>query len=297
MTIQASALSMSGGRARRRRLVSAAMESLATLAALAAVAVLGMVIYSVARRGAPALSLDLFTKLPGVDPFGRPTGGIENSIVGTVVITGVATAIAVPVGVLVAIYNAEFASPRVADAVRLLLNLLAGVPTIVLGVFMFGLLVIGRGQNAFAGSCGLAMVIVPVIARSTEEVLALVPSSLREGSMALGASRSRTMLTVVLPTAVGGIVTGTIIAVARAAGETAPLLFTTALFASAVSFDPRQALGSLPLVIFFDSEQPSQFAQQQAWAAALVLMVVVLVGAIAGRLLSLRTRRQIEKAR
>ncbi len=297
MAIAASPFGATSGRARRRRLLSAAMEWLATLAALAAVAVLALVVFAVARRGAPALSLDLLTKEPGVDGFGRPTGGIANSIVGSVVITGLATAIAVPVGVLMAIYNYEFASPGIAQAIRLVLNVLAGVPTIVIGVFIFGLLVVGRGQSAFAGSCALAIVIVPVIARSTEEVLALVPSSLREGSMALGATRSRTVLTVILPTAVGGIVTGTIVAVARAAGETAPLLFTSFLFANQVSTDPRHALGSLPLVIFENSEQPSPLAQQQAWAAALILIVIVLAGAITGRVLSLRTRREIERAR
>ena len=137
-----------------------------------------------------------------------------------------------------------------------------------------------------------------MIARATEEVLLLVPSTLREGSMALGASRTRTVLTVILPTAVGGIVTATIVAVARAAGETAPLLFTCSIFVTTVvTTDPRQAMATLPIVIFTSSESPSAHDQQIAWAAALVLIAVVLIGSIVGRLLSARTRRQIERAR
>ncbi|HUZ85059.1 MAG TPA: ABC transporter permease subunit, partial [Gaiellales bacterium] len=151
--------------------------------------------------------------------------------------------------------------------------------------------------SAQAAAVALAIVMLPLIARSTEEVLALVPGHLREGGMALGATRSRTVVTVILPTTIGGIVTSTIVAVARAAGETAPLLFTSAIFANVVVTDPTKAMGSLPLAIYVDSELPSRFAQQQAWAAALVLMAAVLVGAIAGRLLSLRSRRQIERAR
>ncbi len=288
---------MSSGRARRRKLVGRVMEGLATLAALAAIVMLGLVIYGVARRGLPALSWSFLTETPSTDAFGRPTGGIANSIVGTLIITGIATLIAVPFGVLIAIYTTEFASRRTAQSMRMVLNVLSGVPTIVIGVFIFGLLVIGNGYSAVAGSVALSIVMVPLIARSAEEVLLLVPTQLREGGMALGATRSRTVLTVILPTAVGGIVTATIVAIARAAGETAPLLFTTSIFANAVVTDPRQAMGSIPMTIFIDSEQPSPAAQQQAWAAALVLIAIVLLCAITGRLLSLRTRRQIEKAR
>jgi phosphate transport system permease protein len=199
--------------------------------------------------------------------------------------------------VLIAIYNTEFAPPRIAEAIRIMLNILSGVPTIVIGVFIFGLLVVGHGYSAIAGSIALSVIMVPLIARSSEEVLALVPPQLREGSMALGATRSRTVVTVLLPTALGGIVTGTIVALARAAGETAPLLFTTSIFANTVTTNPEQAMGSIPLTIFFDSESPSPAAQEQAWAAALVLICIVLVCAISGRMLSVRTRRRIEKAR
>jgi phosphate transport system permease protein len=272
------------------------MEGFATAAALLAVAVLAIVLISVARKGFPALNLDLFTQ--NAAPFGQSGGGIENAIIGTVIIVLIAAAISLPVGVLLAIFNTEFAPQRLAEAIRLTLNVLAGVPTIVIGVFIFSLIVVGRGQSGIAGALGLSIIMLPLIARATEEVLLLVPSTLREGSMALGASRTRTVLTVILPTAVGGIVTATIVAVARAAGETAPLLFTCSIFvATAVTTDPRQAMATLPIVIFSSSESPDPHAQQVAWAAALVLIAVVLIGSIVGRLLSAKTRRQIERAR
>jgi phosphate transport system permease protein len=282
-------------RSRRRRLRARVMEGLASVAAMIAIAMLLLVIYSVARRGAPALNVDFFTKVAA--PFGQEGGGIKDAIIGTLIMTGIATAMSVPVGVLIAVYNTEFAPGKVARAVRMTLNVLAGVPTIVIGVFIYGLLVVGRGQSAFAASTALAIVMLPLIARATEEVLLLVPSSLREGSMALGATRSRTVVTVILPTAIGGVITGTMVAVARAAGETAPIIFTSSIFANAVVTDPSHPMASIPFAIFTNSESPSQHDQQVAWAAALVLMAVVLVGSITGRLLSLRTRRQIEQTR
>jgi phosphate transport system permease protein len=282
-------------RARNRRIRGKVMEALATLAALLAIVVLFVVVLSVAKRGLPALDVDFFTKVPA--PFGQSGGGISNAIVGTIVMTLMATAMAVPVGTLIAIYNTEFAPRRVAEVVRLLLNTIAGIPTIVVGVFVFGFLVVGRGQSAFAASVALAIIMLPLIARATEEVLLLVPGSLREAGLALGATRARTSLTVVLPTAVGGIVTGTILAIARAAGETAPVLFTSSIVANAVTTNPRQPMGSIPLTIFVNSESPSAHDQQQAWAAALVLMAFVLLTGIAGRLLSRRTRRKIEMTR
>ena len=296
MSAAANPLVSSGRRARRRKLTGQVMEAVATLAALTAAAALAIVLITVAKRALPALNVDFFTQ--NAAPFGASGGGIKNAIVGTLIITGIATAIALPAGVLLAIFNTEFAPRRLADAIGLTLNVLAGVPTIVIGVFIFALVVVGRGQSAFAGSLGLSIVMLPLVARATEEVLRLVPSHLREGGMALGATRARTVMTVILPTAVGGIVTATIVAVARAAGETAPLLFTTSIFVgTTVNTDPSQAMASIPMVIFSYSESPDPHAQQQAWAAALVLVAVVLVGSIVGRLLSLRTRRQIEQVR
>lgn len=273
------------------------MEVVCSCAAVLAIVVLALVVYAVLRRGLPALSWAFLTTVPSTDAYGNPSGGIANSIVGTVIITALATLISVPVGVLIAIYNHEFAPRGVAETIRLMLNVLSGVPTVVIGVFIFGLLVVGNGYSAYAAAVALSIIMVPIIARAVEEVLAVVPGHLREAGLALGATRARTVLTVILPTSVGGIVTATILAVARAAGETAPLLFTSSIFANAVVTNPSQAMGSLPMTIYIDSEQPSQAAQQQAWAAALVLVAIVLIGSIAGRLLSLRTRRQIEQAR
>jgi phosphate transport system permease protein len=282
-------------RSKRRKRIGHLMEGISTAAAVLAIVVLGIVIFSVGRKGLPALNVDFFTKNPA--PVFQTGGGIENAIVGTFIMTAMATAIAVPMGVLIAIFNTEFAPPQVAEMVRLALNVLAGVPTIVIGIFIFGLLVVGNGQSAIAASIGLSIVMLPLIARATEEVLALVPSSLREAGMALGATRARTVITVILPTTVGGIVTATIVAVARAAGETAPLLFTSSIFANTVVTNVHQAMASIPLTIYVDSESPSVADQHTAWAAALVLMTAVLVTGIIGRALSLRTRRQIERAR
>jgi phosphate transport system permease protein len=295
MSAEVNPLTIVTPRSRRRRRTGKIMEGVATAAAVLAIVVLAIVIITIARKGLPALSVDFFTKTPV--PFGQTGGGIKNAIVGTLIMTGVATLISLPVGVLIAIFNTEFAPPPVAETVRLILNVLAGVPTIVIGIFIFGLLVVGNGQAALYASCGLAIVMVPLIARATEEVLLLVPSALREGGMALGATRARTVVTVILPTAVGGIVTATILAISRAAGETAPLLFTSSVVGNTVVTDIHQAMASMPLTIFVDSESPSVADQQTAWAAALVLLTTVLVIGVVGRLLSLRTRRQIERAR
>jgi phosphate transport system permease protein len=277
-------------RARRRRLVGKTMEVLSTLAALLAIVVLIIVIGSVLKRGFPALSVDFFTKSPA--PFGQTNGGIANAIVGTIIMTAIATAIAVPVGVLTAIFTSQFAPKRLADFIRLMLNVLAGVPTIVIGIFIFGLLVVGHGQSAKAASIALSIVMVPLIARSVDEVLALVPSSLQDASYALGATKARTLLTIVLPAAISGIVTASVVAAARAAGETAPLLFTSSIVANTVTTDPNQPMNSIPLSIFVNSESPSTHDQQQAWAAALVLIVGVLVTSSIARILSARARNQ-----
>ncbi len=161
--------------------------------------------------------------------------------------------------------------------------MLAGVPTIVIGIFIFGLLVVGNGQSAFAASIGLSIVMLPLIARATEEVLLLVPSTPARGRHGARRHPRPHGVTVILPSAVGGIVTATIVAVARAAGETAPILFTSSIFANAVVTDPSQPMASMPFTIFTNSESPSQHDQQVAWAAALVLMAFVLLGSITGR--------------
>jgi phosphate transport system permease protein len=195
--------------------------------------------------------------------------------------------------VLVALYLTEFASPPLARTLRLALDLLNGLPSNLVGVFVSGLLVAGHRQSGFAGAFALALIMLPLIARSTEEVLLLVPNALREAALALGVARWRAVLGVVLPGALGGILTGGVLAVARAAGETAPLLFTTSIFASTVVTDARQALPNIPVTIFTLSESPDPADHRRAWAAALVLMAFVLIASLGARALLARSRRRL----
>jgi phosphate transport system permease protein len=280
-----------GGRLRRRRIVNRIMESLGTLAALVAVAVLVIVVVSVARRGAHSLSWHFLVSKPKL--FGGAGGGISNAIVGSGIIVGLATAIALPVGVLLAIYLTEFAPKRLAGPIQLVVDVLAGLPTIVVGVFIYGLLVVGHAQSAYAGAIALSLVMLPLVARAAQEVLLLVPGALREASLALGVSRWRTVIGVILPTAFGGIVTGTVLAVARAAGETAPLLFTSSIFSNAVSTDITHSMPNIPVLIFIYSEQPDPALHQDAWAAALVLIGFVLIASLGARALLARTQRRL----
>ncbi len=284
---------VAGGRVRRRKLVNRAVECLWLLAAGAAVGVLGIVTISVLLEGIPAIDLDLFTKTQAT--FGEQGGGIAHAFVGSLVLVGLAAAIALPVGVLAAIYVSEFAGRRSARAIRLTLDVLNGLPSIVIGIFLFALLVAGRGQNAFIGSLALAIIMLPLIARSTQEVLTLVPARLREASLALGVSKWRTIVSVVLPTTLSGILTGTTLAVARAAGETAPLLFTCSLFTNSVAASPAHPLASVPVVIFTYAEAPDRHLNDQAWAAAFVLIVFVLVTSLASRVALARSRRRLER--
>ncbi len=281
------------GRLRRRQIKSRTMDALAAGAALLAVVVLGIVVVSVARRGAGALNFAFFTENQpqGFNPKG---GGVLFAIVGSAVLVGVATLMALPLGVLVAIYVSEIAPPRFARVVRIALDITNGLPTIVLGIFVYTMIVAAHGQSALAGSIALAIVMLPLIARATEEVLLLVPPSLREAGLALGMSRWRTTMQVVVPAAFGGILTGTTLAVARAAGETAPLLFTTSLgLSSGASANPLEPLQSLTLVIFTYAEQPDPAFQAKAWAAAFTLMCFVLLTSLAARLALARYRKKL----
>ena len=293
-TAASASLLAATGRVRRRKLVNRAIEGVACIACAAAVAVLGIVVVSVLLKGVPALNLDLFTKVQVT--FGETGGGIANSIVGSAILVALATAIALPFGVLVAVYVSEFADRRVARLIRLALDVLNGIPSIVIGIFLFALLVAGHGQTGWAGSIALAIIMLPLVSRAAQEVLALVPVSLREASLALGVSRWRTVLGVVLPTTLSGILTGTTLAVARAAGETAPLLFTSSIFANAVVWDPAQALPSLPVTIFIYAEAPDRFLNDQAWAAAFLLIAFVLVTSLTARWLLYRNRRKLAGA-
>ena len=290
---QPTSLLAAGGRVRRRKLRNRLVEGSWIAASVLAVGVLAIVVGSVFVKALPALDGDLFTKTPAT--FGESGGGIAHAFVGSLVLVGVATAMAVPIAVLIAIYVNEFAGPRIARVIKLTLDVLNGLPSIIIGIFLFVLLVVGRGQNGFIGALALTIIMVPIISRTTQEVLALVPSALREGSLALGVSKWRTVVGVIIPTTYSGILTGTTLAMARAAGETAPLLFTTSLFANAVSSDPNHALASIPVIIYTYSEAPDPHLNQQAWAAAFVLISFVLVLSLLSRALLARSRRKLER--
>jgi phosphate transport system permease protein len=283
-------LAPSGG-LRRRKIVNRIMEIVGWAAALSAVGVLFIVIISVAVRAWPALSWDFLTKPPAL--FGQAGGGISSAIVGSALIVALATALALPVGILIGIYLTEFAPRYIAQPVQLVLDILNGLPTIVTGIFVYGLLVIGHGQSAYAAGFSLAIVMLPLVARASQETLLLVPSALREGSLALGVSRWRTVVGVILPTTLGGILTGAVLAVARAAGETAPLLFTCSIFNPAVSTDITKSMPNIPVLIFTYSEQPDKALHEQAWGAALVLMLFVLVASLFAKALLARSRRKL----
>src|SRR5689334_2141852 len=278
-------------RLQRRKRKNRAMELLALLASALAVGVLGLVVVSVLVKALPALNLDLFIKNQAL--FGQPGGGLANAFVGSLLLVALAAAMSLPVGVLVAIYVTEFAPPRVGVVVRTALDVLNGIPSIVIGIFVYALLVVGFHQNAFIASVALGIIMLPLVSRSAQEVLALVPRSLREASQALGVSKWRTVLQVVLPTTLGGILTGATLAVARAAGETAPILFTSTLFTNTVSGDPRHPVATVPFAIFTYSESPDPNLHRQAWAAAFVLIMFVLLTSLGARFLLHRSRRKL----
>jgi phosphate transport system permease protein len=278
---------------RRRRITEKAFAGLAVASALVAVGILALVLGTVIHKGLSQLSLDFFTK---ARPLFGESGGIGDALVGSVLIVGMAMLMAIPVSILVAIFMSEYAGPRLSVALRIVLDVLNGVPAIVVGIFVFGLLVVGRGQSAIFGAFSLAVLMLPMVARATQEVLEIVPRSLREASLALGVTRWRTTVSVVLPTAIGGILTGVVIAVARVAGETAPLLFTSSIAANAISTDVTHALPTLPVAIFAFSESADPAEQAMGWAAALVLILFVLVLNIVAKLVASRQLRKSEGA-
>ena len=267
----------------RRRVTEKLVAGLGVVSAGLAVAILALVLGTVLFKGLSALDTDFFTQ---PRPLFGGEGGIADALVGSALIVGMCVVFAVPMAVLVAIYMAEYASPRVATFLRVVLDVLNGVPAIVVGIFVFGVLVVGHGQSALFGALALAILMLPMVARATQEVLEVIPRSLREASLALGVTKWRTTSSIVLPAAIGGILTGVVIAVARVAGETAPLLFTSSIAANQVSTDVLHALPTLPVAIFTFSESPDPADQARGWAAALVLIVFVLVTNILAKLFS-----------
>jgi phosphate transport system permease protein len=285
------ALLVDRGNLRRRNHFNRLVEVSSTLAAVLAVAVLVIVVGSVFLKGVGALSWHFLTTPTAL--FGESGGGISNAIVGTAIIVGIASLLAIPVGILVAIYTTEFAPNRIAHAIRFILDLLNGVPTIITGIFVYGLLVVGNSQSGFAGSVALSIVMLPIVARTAQEVLSLVPATLKEASSALGIAHWRTVVRITIPTAAGGLVTGALLGVARVAGETAPLLFASSIFRQGVLTDPGEALASIPIFIFQSSESPKPEAHTEAWAAALVLIATVLALNIVARAFYARSRRRM----
>lgn len=269
-----------------RNVVNRAVIACCTLAAALVVLPLLLIVWHLLANGLAGLNLDFFLHLP--KPVGEVGGGMANAIVGTLLVVGIGALIAVPIGVAAGVYLAEFGGGRFAAMVRYTTDVLSGVPSIVVGVVAYGLIVVPMGRfSGFAGSVALAILMLPPVIRATEEMVRLVPRSYREGALALGAPRWRVTQQVVLPAARAGIVTAAMLAVARAAGETAPLLFT-ALGNRFWSVRMDQPIATLPVFIFDYARAPYEDWNRQAWTGALVL--VMLVAVISG-ILRLTVRR------
>jgi phosphate transport system permease protein len=265
-----------------RRLVSNAMVGLMLLAVVVAVLPLLLILLNLVIKGAGSLSPAFFTRIPV--PAGETGGGVANAIVGTLMIVGVASLIGVPLGVGAGVFCAEYPGTRLAKVTRFVSDVMNGTPSIVVGVFAWALIVARQKHfSGFAGSCALAMLMIPMVMRTTEELVKLVPHSLREAALALGYPRWRTSITIVLRTALPGIVTGTLLSVARVAGETAPLLLT-ALGSQYLTLNINEPMAALPLTVFQYATGPYEEWHQFAWAAALVLIVVVLALSVCARL-------------
>ena len=267
--------------ARNRHFLSGAMIGLTYLAAGLATLPLLLILLHLVKQGASSLSGSFFTNMP--KPVGEAGGGMANAIVGTLVLIGTAGVIGLPVGIGAGLYLAEKRTTRLAYTVRFLSDVLNGLPSIVIGIFAWEFLVRPVGHfSALAGGVALGAMMIPFVTRTTEEMLGVVPTSLREAALALGYPKWRTSLSVVLRTALAGIATGALVAVARIAGETAPLLFT-AFGNQFWSTDLRAPIAALPLQIFTYAISPYDEWHRQAWAGALVLISIVLVISIAAR--------------
>jgi phosphate transport system permease protein len=280
--------------ARRRRKDKAA-RSVLWLATIVAIVPLVLVIFYTLSKGLGAFSTEFFTTDPTGDFLGAQ-GGVKSAILGTIEIVGLATLVAVPLGIGVALYLTEFGGTgKLAQVVRFFVDVMTGVPSIVFGLFIYITLVLaGTGGSSFAGwkgSAALALLMLPIVTRSAEVVLKLVPGSLREAALALGAPRWKVVFRVVLPSAASGIVTGALLSIARAAGETAPLLFT-ATIVKATTFNLNQPMNSLPAQIFQDLKQPNNELVQRAWGAAITLVAMILVLALLAKLIQRRSRVQ-----
>jgi phosphate transport system permease protein len=272
-----------------RRIRSTVVVWLSGLAVMVALLPLAAILFFVVSRGLLSLNLAFFTHLPA--PVGEPGGGMANAIAGTLMLIGLGGLIAVPIGVISGVYAAEFAGTRLATMVQFAADTLNGVPSIVIGVFVYGIAVLPVRQfSALAGSLALGVMMIPIITRTTEELVKLVPMSLREGALALGATRARATISVVLPAAAPGIITGIVLALARIAGETAPLLFT-AFNNRFFSTSLNQPIASLTVQVYTYAISPYEDWHRQAWAGALVLVMLVLSCSILARVATRRLER------
>ncbi|HEY5317174.1 MAG TPA: phosphate ABC transporter permease PstA [Solirubrobacteraceae bacterium] len=281
------------GNLRRRAAVSRVLQGAATAAALLAVALFSLVVYEVAKEGLSVISFGFLTTDPNLVNLG--TGGIAPAIVGSIIIVAIATAIAMPLGVLVAIFLTEYAGRRSGRVVRMALDLMNGLPTVVVALMIYGLIVLGtHEESGYAASLALAIIMLPLIARSSHQVLLLVPGTLREAADALGVSRWQAVVGVILPSALGGIVTATILAAARAAGESAPLVILDSLIiGNTVHLNPLHGMATMPLTIFNDLALGVPAAIKQAWGTAFVLMALILAANVGARIFLARNRSRL----
>jgi phosphate transport system permease protein len=266
----------------RRKLIDRGMRALAGCAIGVAMVPLVSVLWKLLRLGLPGLKLGFFTSLPV--PVGEPGGGMGNALVGTLIIVGIGSAIGIPIGVFSGIYLSEFGRGRLARWVRFMADVLSGVPSIAVGMFAYTVVVMPMGHfSALSGGVALSVLMIPVVTRTTEEMLKLVPNTLREAALALGAPRWRATLSIVLPTALPGVLAGIMLAIARVAGETAPLLFTA--FGDPHWFaGVTKPVSALPMQIFVYASSPYDEWHQQAWTGALVLVLLIVVLQLAVRL-------------
>jgi len=273
----------------RRRVVSRIAEVFCAVAVLIALLPLALILFYVVKEGIGAMNLAFFTQMP--KPVGEAGGGMGNAIAGTLILIGIAALLAVPIGCICGIHLSEYPKTKFTSIVRFAADVLNGVPSIVVGILAYGIAVLPvKRFSAIAGGIALAILMLPIVIRTTEELLRLVPSGLREGALALGASRSRAVFTVILPAALPGILTGILVALARVAGETAPLLFT--------SFNNRfwstnlaQPIASLTVQVFTYAISPYEDWHRQAWAGAFLLVMMILALSMIARFAVRRLER------
>jgi phosphate transport system permease protein len=273
----------------RRRMTSRLVVAFCALSVVVALIPLGFILFFVLSRGLPGLDLAFFTQTP--KPVGETGGGMANAMVGTLMLLGMAALFGVPLGIATGTFLAEFPRSRLGMAIRFAADVLNGVPSIVIGIFAYSLAVLPfQHFSALAGSVALGVMMLPIVVKTTEELLALVPGSLREGALALGATRGRAVWSVMLPAALPGIITGVLVAIARVAGETAPLLFT--------SFNNRywstrldQPIASLTVQIYTYAISPYEDWHRQAWAGATVLIAAIFLFSVAARGVTSRLER------